>query len=188
MILPKPVMPISGTPSRPLYPQMYEGAEFAAKLMSVCDWFSGVPDSVMQQVIPHLRPYQFAPRENHAVAMAFGARVGGRRPCVLLQNSGLGLCGDALYGLQHLYGLGMVVVVVARGELAWEEPRIESADCLGAGLLPGREIGKTSSRMKGRRHDDVGVFALKLLDHPSDIVRVVGRVAIEGADDVAPCF
>ncbi|MBN2344066.1 MAG: hypothetical protein JXX29_23200 [Deltaproteobacteria bacterium] len=90
-------------------------------LSSNFNWFSGVPDSMFTRIIPHLADYHFSPRENHAVAMAFGARIAGAKPCVLLQNSGLGLCLDALIGLQRLYQKGLVLLVTQRGELEWEE-------------------------------------------------------------------
>ncbi len=106
---------------RPLADQVCTALEFAQKLMRHCDWFSAVPDSVIKKVLPELSPYHFAPRENHAVGMAFGARLGGKSPCVLLQNSGLGLCLDALLGLFVLYGQGLLLVVSNRGELKWEE-------------------------------------------------------------------
>jgi len=106
---------------RPLYPQVASSDRFAACLQQHCDWFSAVPDSVIRQVLPKLPDCQFAPRENHAVAMAFGARIGGKKPCVLLQNSGLGLALDALLGLFGLYRQGLLLVVSNRGELAWEE-------------------------------------------------------------------
>jgi sulfopyruvate decarboxylase TPP-binding subunit len=106
---------------RPLYPQVCTSAAFADQLKLHCDWFSAVPDSVIKRVLPLLTPYQFAPRENHAVGAAFGAAIAGKRPCVLLQNSGLGLALDALLGLFRLYGQGLLLVVSNRGELAWEE-------------------------------------------------------------------
>lgn len=108
---------------RPLRPLICASVALAAALTEACDWFSGVPDSMYRNVLPALEPYLPAARENHAIAMAFGARLGGRRPCVLIQNSGLGLLGDALFGLQHLYGAGVLITVTLRGELPWEEPQ-----------------------------------------------------------------
>ena len=108
---------------RPLNPLVCTPAELAEALLAECDWFTGVPDSVLRGVLPLLAPYVVAPAENHAVGLAFGARLGGRRPCVLIQNSGLGLCGDAVYGLLELYKRGVLFVVVWRGELPWEEPQ-----------------------------------------------------------------
>lgn len=109
---------------RPLYERVCDNDAFVAALQSHCDWFSAVPDSVLRQAQRRLgAACRFSPRENHAVAMAFGARVGGARPCVLLQNSGLGLALDALLGTFVLYGQGLLLVVSNRGELAWEEPQ-----------------------------------------------------------------
>ncbi len=111
------------THERPLFPLVCSSAELAAQVRVHCDWFSGVPDSVFRRLQPELHPYYPAPRENHALAMAFGARLGGKAPCVLMQNSGLGLCGDVLFGLFHLYRLGVFMLVSVRGELPWEEPQ-----------------------------------------------------------------
>lgn len=97
------------------------GAALSAALAERCDWFCAVPDSVLRETLTGLSPLLFSPRENHAIGAAFGAALGGRRPCVLMQNSGLGLCLDALLGLFRLYGQGLVLVVSNRGELAWEE-------------------------------------------------------------------
>lgn len=108
---------------RELFPLVTSAGELAEALGASCDWFTGVPDSMYASLLPSLEPYTAAPRENHGLAMAFGARLAGRRPCLLIQNSGLGLLGDALFGLHHLYGVGVVVLVTARGELPWEEPQ-----------------------------------------------------------------
>ncbi len=94
---------------------------FASELSRYCDWFTGVPDTVLKNTQTFLDPYHFSSRENHAVAMAFGALMGGQKPCVLIQNSGLGLAVDALLGLFRLYQQGLMLVVSNRGELAWEE-------------------------------------------------------------------
>lgn len=106
---------------RPLFPQVGNSEQFASALQEHCDWFSSVPDSVIRAVLPRLANYHFAPRENHAVGMAFGAAIAGKRPCLLLQNSGLGLALDALLGLFGLYQRGVLLVVSNRGELPWEE-------------------------------------------------------------------
>ncbi len=108
---------------RGVNPFICSSSELASALQERCDWFTGVPDSMFGKVQPHLEPYLTAPRENHAIASAFGARLGGKSPCVMMQNSGLGLCGDALYGLFHLYGMGVLLLVTWRGELEWEEPQ-----------------------------------------------------------------
>jgi phosphonopyruvate decarboxylase len=114
-------MPRYDAKGRKIAELVCDSATFADWLMVRCDWFCAVPDSVIRLTLPHLSPMQFAPRENHAVGAAFGAALGGGRPCVLLQNSGLGLCLDAVLGLFRLYGQGLVLVVSNRGELTWEE-------------------------------------------------------------------
>ncbi len=106
---------------REVFPRISSAIDFSGALLEVADWFTAVPDSVFKKVIPELNPYYFSSRENHAVAMAFGARIGGKKPCVLIQNSGLGLIGDALFGLFGLYNEASLFIVSARGELSWEE-------------------------------------------------------------------
>ena len=68
-----------------------------------------------------LNDFHFSPRENHAISMAFGAKLAGANPAVLIQNSGLGLSLDALLGTFTLYKQGLLLVVSNRGTLQWEE-------------------------------------------------------------------
>ena len=106
---------------REYYPWVTTPRSLAITIREACNFYTGVPDSVLAPVIDLLPGYVPAPRENHAVAVAFGVRLGGGRPCVLTQNSGLGLCVDVLFGLQNLYKLGVLFIVSHRGELSWEE-------------------------------------------------------------------
>jgi sulfopyruvate decarboxylase subunit alpha len=106
---------------RELFDQKSDAVVFGAELERYCNWISAVPDSIFKRVLPALKVWHFAPRENHAVAMAFGARLGGKRPAVLLQNSGIGLCLDVLLGTFFLYRQGLLLVVSDRGVLPWEE-------------------------------------------------------------------
>lgn len=121
---------------RDLYPEVCSVDDFVETLREHCDWFTAVPDSMFKPILPRLgADCRFASRENHAVAMAFGAKVGGANPCVLMQNSGLGLSLDALLGLFTLYGQGLLLVVSNRGELDWEEPQHQDWGDLTDGLL-----------------------------------------------------
>jgi sulfopyruvate decarboxylase TPP-binding subunit len=106
---------------RPIHDLVMDSRRFAAGLQKYCDWFTGVPDSSLKNTQSLLKEFQFSSRENHAVAMAFGARMGGKKPCVLIQNSGLGLAIDSILGLFRLYKQGLLLVVSNRGELEWEE-------------------------------------------------------------------
>jgi len=58
------------------------------------DLYVGVPDSLLKSFINEIEksntPHIVAANEGHAVAIAFGAMLVGKRPCVYLQNSGLG--------------------------------------------------------------------------------------------------
>jgi phosphonopyruvate decarboxylase len=85
------------------------------------DFFTGVPCSLVEDVIavletePTAGPYVAAVREDAAVGLAAGAWFAGRRPCVLMQNSGLGTSLNALASLSLMYGLPALVVVTWRG-------------------------------------------------------------------------
>ena len=103
------------------FPQIMDSDEFVSKLIHNANWFSGVPDSVFKKIIPKLDPFYLASRENHSIAMGFGASLAGMKPAILIQNSGLGLSLDALFGLHQLYGVGILLIISNRGELDWEE-------------------------------------------------------------------
>ena len=100
---------------------MISGHDLAALLTRHrFDFFTGVPCSLVEDVIAVLEqgsgaPYVAAVREDAAVGMAAGAWFAGRRPCVLMQNSGLGTSLNALASLSLMYGLPALVVVTWRG-------------------------------------------------------------------------
>lgn len=84
------------------------------------DFFTGVPCSLIEDVIAVLErhsrlPYLAAPREDLAVGLAGGAWLGGRRPVVLMQNSGLGTSLNALASFTAMYGLPLLLLVTWRG-------------------------------------------------------------------------
>ena len=58
------------------------------------DFFVGVPDSALKGIIEQIektdKRHIIAVNEAHAIAIAFGAVLAGKNPCVYLQNSGLG--------------------------------------------------------------------------------------------------
>jgi phosphonopyruvate decarboxylase len=100
---------------------MISGADFAARLAHHgFDFFTGVPCSLIEDLIAVLErssraPYVAAVREDAAVGVAAGAWFGGRRPVVLMQNSGLGTSLNALASLSLMYGLPVLLVVTWRG-------------------------------------------------------------------------
>ena len=86
------------------------GAELAALLdRHGFDFYTGVPCSLVEDLIAALErrpdaPWLPAVREDVAVGMAAGAWLGGRRPVVVMQNSGLGTSLNALASLSLMYG------------------------------------------------------------------------------------
>jgi phosphonopyruvate decarboxylase len=100
---------------------MISGRQFAERLeRHGFDFFTGVPCSLIEDLIAVLErgsraPYVAAVREDAAVGVAAGAWFGGRRPAVLMQNSGLGTSLNALASLSLMYGLPMLIVVTWRG-------------------------------------------------------------------------
>jgi phosphonopyruvate decarboxylase len=100
---------------------MISGHGFAAGLAGHgFDFFTGVPCSLIEDLIAVLErgsraPYVAAVREDAAVGLAAGAWFGGRRPVVLMQNSGLGTSLNALASLSLMYGLPVLLVITWRG-------------------------------------------------------------------------
>jgi phosphonopyruvate decarboxylase len=91
------------------------------------DCFTGVPCSLIAGLIGALethprRPYVPAVREDLAVGLAGGAWLGGRRPAVLIQNSGLGTSLNALASLSLLYRLPVLLFVTWRGHRGADAP------------------------------------------------------------------
>ncbi|GIW42233.1 MAG: hypothetical protein KatS3mg076_2810 [Candidatus Binatia bacterium] len=96
-----------------------EPAEFVACLRRHgFDFFVGVPCSLVRGVIAELErggEYVADTREDAALGLAAGAYLGGRKPVVLMQNSGLGVSLNALASLHLLYRIPCLLVVTWRG-------------------------------------------------------------------------
>ena len=104
------------------------GAELAALLdRHGFDFFTGVPCSLVEDLIAALEthsrfPWLPAVREDVAVGLAAGAWLGGRRPVVVMQNSGLGTSLNALASLSLMYGLPALLLVTWRGYQGKDAP------------------------------------------------------------------
>ena len=104
------------------------GAELAALLdRHGFDFFTGVPCSLVESLIAAIERHPRAPwlpavREDVAVGMAAGAWLGGRRPVVVMQNSGLGTSLNALASLSLMYGFPALLVVTWRGHAGKDAP------------------------------------------------------------------
>ena len=91
------------------------------------DFFVGVPCSLLKGVIEVLEQhpditYIPAVREDSAVGVAVGAYLAGRRPMVLMQNSGLGVCVNALTSLAILYEIPLLLLISWRGFNGMDAP------------------------------------------------------------------
>jgi len=86
------------------------------------DFFTGVPDSGLKNFIAdayELPPEQHVPAtwEAEAVAIAAGAALAGRNPCVYMQNAGLGHAVNPLASLCKPYEIEPLLVVGHRHTL-----------------------------------------------------------------------
>lgn len=91
------------------------------------DVFTGVPCSYLKNLINYAYSectYINAPNEGDAVAVASGAWLSGRKPVVLLQNSGLGNLISPLTSLNHIFKIPFLGFVSLRGGVD-DEPQHE---------------------------------------------------------------
>jgi sulfopyruvate decarboxylase alpha subunit len=84
------------------------------------DFFTGVPCSLFCGAIQILEErkdliYIPAVREDDALAIASGAYLGGRRPAILIQNSGFGNCLNVITSLNMIYKIPVLIVMTWRG-------------------------------------------------------------------------
>jgi sulfopyruvate decarboxylase alpha subunit len=91
------------------------------------DFFTGVPDSTFQPLLAEFasRPelgYVTAVSENVAVGIATGAYLGGKRPVIFMQNSGLALAMNALGSLAAIYRIPILLIVGWRGHDGSDSP------------------------------------------------------------------
>ena len=86
---------------------MVSGPQFVQHLRHAgFDFFTGVPCSLVKSVIATLEErggYIAETREDAAVGLAAGAYMAGKQPVVIMQNSGLGVCLNALSSLSLIY-------------------------------------------------------------------------------------
>lgn len=85
------------------------GIDFACSVPSTL--LAGVMERLPAAGIVHVP----VTREEEGVGICAGAYLGGRKPCLLMQNSGLGNCLNALASLTELYGLALFLLIAHRG-------------------------------------------------------------------------
>lgn len=84
------------------------------------DFFSGVPCSLFIGLYRALEAQTDVPliesvREDEAVAQAAGAYMAGKRPVVLMQNSGLGNSLNVIVSLSQIYEIPFLAMISWRG-------------------------------------------------------------------------
>ena len=86
-----------------------EGIDFVCSVP--CVMLSGVLKQLQNGSLLHIP----VTREEEGVGIAAGAALGGKRPALLMQNSGLGNALNALLSLTKLYRLPLSLVLSQRG-------------------------------------------------------------------------
>jgi phosphonopyruvate decarboxylase len=108
------------------------------------DFYSGVPCSFLKDLINYSInqcEYVMAANEGDAAAICAGAYLGGRKPVLLMQNSGLGNAVSPLTSLHAIFRIPLLGFVSLRGEpgLA-DEPQHELMGPITASMLETMQI------------------------------------------------
>lgn len=108
-----------------------------------------------------MTPLAIAPREDLAVAAAFGASLADRRAGVYMKDAGLGHCLDAVLTTFKLAGLPLTMLISTIGELETAPPHHKMWGSVTAGLLSA--IGVPSLALSVAAPDEVTNFVAKAL-------------------------
>ena len=105
---------------------MLTGPDFLRQLLEAgFNFFTGVPCSLVKSLIATLEErggYIAETREDAAIGLAAGAYLAGKRPVVIMQNSGLGVCLNALASLSLIYHLPCLLLITWRGYQGKDAP------------------------------------------------------------------
>ena len=92
-----------------------------------CNMLSGLMDEIDRRNIKHVPVC----REEEGVGIAAGVVLAGKRPMILMQNSGLGNCVNALMSLTSLYEMPLLIMMSHRGgedeKISAQKPMGEAA-------------------------------------------------------------
>jgi sulfopyruvate decarboxylase alpha subunit len=88
-----------------------ESAGIDVVLSLPCNMLSGIMDEITLRNIKHVPVC----REEEGVGIAAGVVLAGKRPMILMQNSGLGNCINALMSLTTLYEMPLLILMSHRG-------------------------------------------------------------------------
>lgn len=84
------------------------------------EWYAGVPCSFLTPFINYVindgrLTYISSANEGDALAAAAGAAIGGKRGCVMMQNSGLGNAVNPLTSLTYVFRIPLLLICTHRG-------------------------------------------------------------------------
>ena len=92
--------------------------EIAATLQAdAIDWLVTVPASGLDDLYAHFEARSrclYATREEEAIAIATGMALGGGHPVVVMQQSGVGNCLNAVFTLSDAYAIQFSILVFFR--------------------------------------------------------------------------
>jgi len=121
-----------------------------------------VPDNPLSHVLRGLHSFAdvkttIATREEEAFGIAAGLYLGGRRPTVMLQSSGLGNSINALTSLLVPYQIPMLIIVSMRGDAnEWNAAQVPMGRAVAA-ICNAIEIPHTSPASAGDVHETVAL-------------------------------
>jgi phosphonopyruvate decarboxylase len=150
------------------------------------DFATGVPCSLIEGVLRDLETRQairYAPavREDVAIGLTAGAWLAGRRPAVLMQNSGLGTSLNALASLSLMYGLPLLLIVTWRGHGGKDAPEHILTGAITEPLLA--LLGIPHRVLSARSASDDVVWAAAEMDRRSAPVALVVPPGLFAADE-----
>ena len=84
------------------------------------DFYLSVPCKLLANMIDILEQdnevyYSSVPREEEGMGICAGAYLGGKFPCIMMQNTGIGNSVNAIVSLLQLYNLPIVFLISYRG-------------------------------------------------------------------------
>ena len=139
---------------------------------------AGVPCSILKEVIDYLSkdpdiPYIPATREDEALGIATGAYLAGKKPVVLMQNSGLGNSIGALASLVLLYEIPMLLLISWRGYQGKDAPEHLIMGKSTVKLL--RDIGVPTKILPKEEAEGTISDAVKIMEERNIPVAVIVR-------------
>ena len=126
-------------------------------------FYTGVPCSYFNSIIRTLQSngkssYVIASNEGSALALASGAFLGGQRPVLMIQNSGLGNLINPLTSLSMIYKIPVLIFVSGRAYGIQDEPQHE---------IIGRTMGKLL--------DSIGLLHWDLPTEEADLTGILNE-------------